>query len=368
MLTFVTFLACWVAFILADPVVIPPRYEYPQIISHRGACGYLPEHSLQAYQLAMELGTDYVETDLCLSKDGVFVAMHDLTLDNTTNVEDFPEWTDRKTTKKVEGGSMTGYFVSDFTLAELKSLRLKQRLYERNTLSNLFFSIPTLQEIISLVQSFYLNTKRSVGLYIEIKKPSYSRAMGFPLEDMLLANLSAAGYDVYRKTNPPPASPSPSRTSAANMTSQVLPVIYECFDEKSLLIMRERSSLPLVQLLEKQSATFWNTSTMNAIARYSDAIGPEKSFLEDCSFEEAKAKVDMIYGAGLRIHPWTFRADQDIGEVFQGDFEAEETFFYCCLGIDAFFTEFPDQARDLLALLRSSSFSPCPIDCAAYRR
>lgn len=287
--------------------------------------------------------------------------MHDLTLDNTTNVEDFPEWTDRKTTKTVEGGTMSGYFVSDFTLAELKSLRLKQRLYERNTLSNLFFSIPTLQEIINLVQSYYVNTNHSVGLYIEIKKPSYSRAMGFPVEDMLLANLSAAGYDVYRKNPPSPA-------SSANMTSQVLPVIYECFDEKSLMIMRERSSLPLVQLLEKQPATFYNTSTMNAIARYSDAIGPEKSFLEECPYEEAKAKVEMIYGAGLRIHPWTFRADQDIGDVFQGDFEAEETFFYCCLGIDAYFTEFPDKARDMLNILRSSSYSPCPIDCSKYRR
>jgi glycerophosphoryl diester phosphodiesterase len=344
-----------------SPITIPPRNAYPQVISHRGASGYVPEHSIAAYQLAMDLMTDYVETDLVLSKDGIFHAMHDLTLDNTTNVADFPEWATRKTTRTIDGSKMTGYFVSDFTTTELKQIRLKQRLYQRPTVYNLFFTIPTLNEIMETMQSNYNKTQRTVGLYIEIKKPSYSRGMGFDIERMLLDSLSKAGYHVYE--NDPQIS---------NDMMQVNPIVYECFDRNSLEIMQQLSSIPQVLLLEKQSNDFWTPEAMKEISLIADGIGPEKSFLENATYTVAYDRVQMIYSSKLRIHPWTFRADQDIGVNFADQFDSEEMYFYCCLGMDAVFTEFPDRARETIDILRGSApmknyaNTKCPIDCEAY--
>ena len=123
---------------------LPARDRFPQVLAHRGASGYLPEHSLQAYQLSMDLETDYSEPDLCLTKDGIFVAMHDLLLDDTTDVAEHSEFDDRKTTKSVDGESITGYFVSDFTYSELLTLRLRQRLSGRSTLYDNFFQVSLL--------------------------------------------------------------------------------------------------------------------------------------------------------------------------------------------------------------------------------
>lgn len=360
------FLACLVAIHAYSPITIPPRDAYPQVISHRGASGYVPEHSIAAYQLAMDLKTDYVETDLVLSKDGIFHAMHDLTLDNTTNVADFADWANRKTTRTIDGSSMTGFFVSDFSSAELKQIRLKQRLYQRPTVYNLFFTIPTLDEIMETMQSNYNKTQRTVGLYIEIKKPSYSRGMGFDIERMLLDSLSAAGYHVYENDPLVPAD-----------MQQVNPIVYECFDRRSLEIMMGLSAIPQVLLLEKQSSDFWTPEAMKEIALIANGIGPEKSFLENATYAVAYDRVQMIYASGLRIHPWTFRADQDIGVNFAGQFDNEEMYFYCCLGMDAVFTEFPDRARESIDLMRGSmpkavgkakgyKDTQCPIDCAAF--
>jgi glycerophosphoryl diester phosphodiesterase len=129
------------AFSFAD--TMPSRKRYPQIISHRGAAGYVPEHSLADYRLAIDLQTDYIEPDLCLSMDGVFVAMHDLLLDDTTNVASFPQFADRYTTKTVDGQNMTGYFISDFLYSELQELSLIQRIQGRSTLFNDLLKIPT---------------------------------------------------------------------------------------------------------------------------------------------------------------------------------------------------------------------------------
>jgi glycerophosphoryl diester phosphodiesterase len=128
---------------------MPPRNRYPQVISHRGACGYVPEHSLAAYRLAIDELTDYVEPDLCLSKDGVFVAMHDLLLDETTNVASLPQYVDRYTTKTVNGVNMTGYFVSDFLFSELQTLRLLQRIGGRSTFFNDLLLIPRSVKVMS---------------------------------------------------------------------------------------------------------------------------------------------------------------------------------------------------------------------------
>lgn len=169
--------AMFVGFLMAMAAVmptvtnayLPARDRFPQVISHRGASGYVPEHSLVGYQLAMDLNTDYIEPDLVISKDGQFVIMHDVTLDDTTNVGDMPEFADRYVTKRVDGQNKTGWFVNDFTLAELKTLRLQQRVHTRSSLLDNLLEIPTFAEIMELAQSSYASTNRTTGIYAELK-------------------------------------------------------------------------------------------------------------------------------------------------------------------------------------------------------
>lgn len=318
--------ACWllvlgISFLAASNIAkaMPERDSYPQIISHRGASGYLPEHSLPAYQLAIDLLSDYIEPDLCLSKDGVFVALHDLILDDTTNVASFPEFQDRNTTKIIEGNTMSGFFVNDFTFFELQQLRLNQRLPNRTTLYNSLFQIPTFASIISLAQNSYSSTNRTVGIYVELKHPSYFRSLGYDMEDMLLTALSDGGYLV-------------SGPSVPNDLNQVLPVVIQSFDNSSLQYLRDKTSIPLVQLLEIQPSSFWTPQNIAEIATYAQSVGPEKSYIGTLPFESGKELVDLIHSYGLFIHPWTFRADSGILAPFNGDFEKEEAYFYCCLG------------------------------------
>lgn len=136
---------------------------YPHIIAHRGASGYLPEHSIPAYELAINLLTNYIEPDLCLTKDGIFIAMHDLLLDDTTNVADVSIYKNRISTKVIDGKNLTGYYVSDFLYSELQILRLKQRLNGRSILYDGLFQIPSLEMIIQLVQKYYYQTKKLTG-------------------------------------------------------------------------------------------------------------------------------------------------------------------------------------------------------------
>lgn len=153
---------------------LPSRSSFPQIISHRGASGYIPEHSLAAYRLAIDLNTDYIEPDLVISKDGQFVIMHDVTLDDTTNVNDVVEFKDRYTTKIVDGVSKTGYFVNDFTVSELKTLKLKQRMSGRSTLLNNLLDIPTFVEVLNLAQNYYTQYNKTIGVYAELKVNNYN--------------------------------------------------------------------------------------------------------------------------------------------------------------------------------------------------
>jgi glycerophosphoryl diester phosphodiesterase len=291
----------------------------------------------------------------------VFIVLHDVILDNTTNVATFPEYADRKAAKLVDGVNMTGFFVSDFLLSELKSLRLLQRIPQRTKLYNGMFQIPTLTEVIKLVQDNFNRTQYTIGMYIEMKHPSYFHELGYAMEGMLLSDLHNAGYNVYKD-------------HVSNNLFQVNPITLECFDDNSLRHLNKVTDLPLVQLVEKQPTTFWTTGNMQNIAIYADAVGPEKSYFENLSYSDALQAVDMIYSVGLRMHPWTFRADQDIGSMFQGDFQLEEIYLYCCLGIDAVFSEFPDRTRETLKVLRDftelaprapGSTNTCPIDCNA---
>lgn len=299
----------------------PAREKFPQIISHRGASGYLPEHSLAAYQLAIDLGTDYIEPDLCLSKDGVFVVMHDLLLDDTTDVDSIEAYRSRKRTQEVDGKNLTGYFVSDFLFSELKTLKLHQRLSYRSALFDNYLSIPSLSEVYALIQSNYDNTAHTTGIYAELKHPEYFRGLGFLMDDMLLKSLKEeGGYAVYPEDN----APSDLRTS-------VVPVVIQCFNPVTLQLLAPKTSIPLVQLLEDNESHFWNKEVVSSLASYVQGVGPSKSYFEEEPLKEVKRSVDLIHSFGLVIHPYTFRADSDIGSKFSS-FEEEEIYFYCCLG------------------------------------
>lgn len=250
----------------------------------------------------------------------VFVAMHDVLLDDTTDVALHSEYADRKTTKTVEGVNMTGYFVSDFTLTEIKTLRLKQRLSgTRTQLFDGYFTIPTFDEIMNLAQTTYQKTSRMIGIYPELKKPEYHNSLGFPMEDMFLDSLTKGGYQVAGADVP-------------NDLSKVVPVLVQCFDPKSLVYLKSKSTLPLLQLLEATTAGFWTQEKVEELASYANAIGPEKTFFETADYSLALEKVNLIHQYKLVIHPWTLRADQGIGAKFKGDFSKEQMYFYCCLG------------------------------------
>lgn len=317
---------------------MPPRDKYPQIISHRGASGYIPEHSLAAYRAAMDMSTDYIEPDLCISLDGVFVALHDLLLDDTTNVASFSEYASRKRTQVVDGKTLTGFFVNDFTVAELKTLRLNQRLSQRSQLYNGLLQIPTFDEIIALIHTQYNNTGITFGMYPELKHPSYFNSLGYSMEDMLLNQLSANGYIVRGPDTP-------------NNLKQVVPVVIQCFEANTLITLRSKSDLPLILLIDKPNTnirSYWNVEGLKNISTFANGVGPEKSFFENDSVQVARQDVNMAHNANLYIHPWTFRADSDIGLKFNGSFDDEELFFFCCLGMDGVFTEFPDRTREAI--------------------
>lgn len=295
----------------------------PLIIAHRGASGYIPEHSIPAYQLAMDLNTNYIEPDLCLSKDGVFVALHDLLLDDTTNVASFPEYSNRKRTQEVDGQMLTGYFVSDFTVGELKQLGLNQRLPQRTQIYNGLFQIPTLDEIVNLIQFQYYKTGILYGIFPELKHPSYFASAGFDMGDMLLDQLS--GYDIFNPTN--------KSNSLAN------PIIIQCFEENTLISLKNKTDIPLVLLTDSNS--IWNQEYLTHISTFANAIGPDKKQLN-------LKKIQMAHDANLQVYPWTFRADSDIGIRFNGSFEDEQFYYICCLGADGLFTEFPDRTRETI--------------------
>ncbi len=187
----------------------------------------------------------------------------------------------------------------------------------------------------SLAQAQYNSSGRTVGIYPELKHPSFFNSIGFPMEDLLLTALDNGGYKVFGNDVP-------------NNLNQVLPVVIQCFEASALQNLHLKTKIPLILLLEKQDASFWNEKNMLSIASYANAIGPEKTAFGTAVYKDAVATIDMIHKAGLKMHPWTFRADQDIVTRFGTNFTAELMYYYCCLGMDGLFSEFPDRSREVL--------------------
>ena len=202
----------------------------PQVIGHRGAPGYRPEHTLASYRLAIALGADAVEPDLVMTADGVAVLRHETEISDTTDVARHPEFADRRTVKELGGREVGGWFCEDFTLAELKTLRAVERLPERrprNTRWDGRFEIATFDELLMLLAEESRRWDRTIGLHVELKSSSYLASIGLPLEDAVLASLRDHGLD--------------RRDSG---------VVLQSFETTNLRWLRDRTDLPLVQLVE----------------------------------------------------------------------------------------------------------------------
>jgi glycerophosphoryl diester phosphodiesterase len=305
--------------------------DQPIVVAHRGASGSRPEHTLAAYDLAIEQGADFIEPDLVPTKDDVLVARHENEISETTDVAGHPEFADRKTTKTIDGKRLTGWFTEDFTLAELKTLRARERLPQLRRGNAAFdgqFAIPTLAEIIAFAKAHH------VGIYPETKHPTYFAQIGHPTDQLLVDQLAAAGW----------------RDASA-------PVFIQSFEVDNLKRIHARTGIRLIQLVAGEGApadgaapsyaAMLTPAGLTAIAAYAYGIGPDKAQLWNGAVPTTL--VADAHAAGVRVHPWTYRVENVfLPERFRrGDAKdahgdvAGEIAAALAQGIDGFFTDYP---------------------------
>jgi glycerophosphoryl diester phosphodiesterase len=342
---------------------IPNR---PIVIAHRGASGYRPEHTMESYRLAIEMGADFIEPDLVSTKDGVLVARHENEIGWTTDVMERPEFADRRVVKAVRGVDVEGWYTEDFTFAELKTLRARERLPQlrpANTAYDGRLEVPTLDEIIQLAQRESAARGRTIGIYPETKHPGWFQSIGLGLEEPLVAALERVGW-----------------------TERDAPVFIQSFETENLRMLRGMTRVPLVQLLESSGGprdlalrgdprTYADLATpagLAEIATYADAIGPHKDLViprgEGGRLLPPSSLVADAHAAGLLVHPWTFRSEHyflppdfyaghptDPADpafaATHGDAEAELAAFFAA-GVDGVFADFPDVALRARAAIR----------------
>jgi glycerophosphoryl diester phosphodiesterase len=318
----------------------------PILIAHRGASGYRPEHTLAAYELAARMGADYLEPDLVPTADGHLVARHENEISETTDVAERLELTDRRTTKVVDGVEVTGWFAEDLTLAELRTLRCRERLPRlrpANTAYDGQFLVPTLAEILDLRSRLSDDLGRELGVYPETKHPTYFRDRGLPLEEPLVAALAEAGLN---------------RVDA--------PVFVQSFELGSLVTLRRLGlRVPLVFLVAETGAPYdlgaagdgrtyadlLTPAGLVELAHWVAAIGPHKDLVVGRSptggLGEPTSLVADAHAAGLQVHPWTFRRENAFlptdlqGPDGTGDVVAEIR-RHLAAGVDGFFTDNAD--------------------------
>lgn len=338
------------ALFLAVLAVSGPALSRPIVIAHRGASGERPEHTLASYERAIELGADFVEPDLVMTRDGVLVARHENEISGTTDVANHPEFAARKTIKTIDGAKVTGWFTEDFTLTELKTLRARERLpmlRPQNTAYDGQFPIPTFQEIIDLVRAKEKETGRRIGLYPETKHSSYFRSIGLALEAPLAALLARNGY--AKKGDP---------------------VFIQSFELENLKTLKRLTGLKLIFLMDAEGgpadgsgrsyAELATPGGLREVAKTADGIGPSKAMIIPRTTLGRSAKPTSLvadaHAAGLKVHPWTFRAEnyflpaelrKGIDPRAHGDLAAEVKQFVV-LGVDGVFSDNPGEAAAAL--------------------
>jgi glycerophosphoryl diester phosphodiesterase len=288
------------------------------VIAHRGASGERPEHTIESYRLAIEEGADYIEPDLVMTRDGVLIARHENEIGGTTDVAQHPKFATRRRTQIIDGETMTGWFSEDFTIAEIKTLRARERLPALRPQNCAFdgqFTVPTFDEIMQLATDANRRRggARKIGVYPETKHPAHFAGIGLPLELAVLNALQRHDY-----------------------VADGSPVFVQSFDPRNLRQLRGMTRLPLVQLLEHE------LGDLGEIANYADGIGIAKSL---ASAEGVRA----AHAVNLKVHVWTFRAENEflpddlkVGDspAAHGDLDAEIQRFLS-RGIDGFFVDFP---------------------------
>jgi len=329
------------------------------VVGHRGASALRPEHTLEAYRKAIEDGADIIEPDLVSTKDGVLVARHENEISGTTNVAEVAKFADRKKTKTIDNMQFTGWFTEDFTLAELKELRARERIPQQrpgNTQYNDQFEIPTLAEVITLAKDMSAKTGRTIHLFPETKHPTYFQTVGLPLEDQLISDLKANDFSARKAT-----------------------VYIQSFEVANLKALREKigGSQPnwkLVQLMEDRARrpydftvagdtrTYGDLMTeagMKEIATYAQGVGPAKRSIIDVdsagNFQAPSDLVRNAHAVDLLVFPYTFRPEN---AFLTAPLKAEgpdstrnpsgsvaEIQAYLEAGIDGFFTDDPAVGR-----------------------
>lgn len=320
------------------------------LIAHRGASGYLPEHTLAGYSLAVLQGADYIEPDLVSTRDGVLVARHENEISGTTDVAAHPEFAARRRVQDIDGARMEGWFTEDFTLAELKTLRARERIPELRPENSRYdgrFEIPTLDEILEYLRQVNATREQGglapIGVYPETKHPSHFKSIGLSLEAPLLTAL---------------------RRGLGNA-----PVFIQSFEVANLRQLRRECEYPLVQLMSRDGgpcdeprASYAQMATsqgLEQIAAYAHAVGVQKNMViaegEDGALA-ATGLVSAAHAAGLGVHAWTFRAEnaflprrmqQGDAPAMHGDLAAEVRAFRVA-GVDGFFCDHPKLARAAL--------------------
>jgi glycerophosphoryl diester phosphodiesterase len=349
----------------SDPAIVGRASTgAPLVIGHRGAPAYVPEHTLAGYQQAIDLGADVVEPDLVITRDGVLVARHENEIGGTTNVSVLPEFASRKTTKTIDGAPVTGWFAEDFTLAELKTLRARERIpanRPENAKLNDRYEIPTLQEVIALVKEYERKTGKRIAIYPETKHPSYFRSIGEPLEEKLVETLHGAGF----------------RGKSA-------PVYIQSFEVANLKMLRKMTDLPLVQLVDNPNnkptpngaprnapwdfviagdkrtyADLTTAAGLKEVASYADAVGTYKEIIiprtADNRLGTPTSVVSDAHATGLGVHIWTMRPENvflpvelrkgDASSLTERGDAVGEILVYLRAGIDGFFSDDPLAGR-----------------------
>jgi glycerophosphoryl diester phosphodiesterase len=327
----------------------------PVVIAHRGASGYRPEHTLASYRLAIAMGADYIEPDLVSTRDGVLVARHENEISGTTDVADHPEFAGRRASRTIDGRAVNGWFTEDFTLAELKTLRAKERLPQvrpTNTAYDGRFEVPTFDEVLDLVVGEGRRLGREIGVYPETKHPSHFASIGLFLEEPLLRALRRHHLD---------------RPDAK--------VFVQSFEVANLRRLHGMTELPLIQLMDVSGApydlvasgnprTYRDLATPGGLAEvagYAAGIGVHKELVLPCDdtghVGAPSGLVDDAHAEGLLVHVWTLRAENQFmavdlhvgtGPHASGDAIAEGRAFLEA-GVDGFFTDQADlgvEARD----------------------
>lgn len=345
----------------------------PLIIAHRGASGYLPDHTLAAYRRAIDMGADFIEPDVVSSRDGVLVVRHEPMLSQTTNVADHPEFAARRRTMLLDGVAVNDWFAADFTLAELKTLRARQPMAWRDQSHNDLHDIASLQEVIDLAKAESAARGRIIGIAPETKHPTWHAALGLPLEDRLVAALNAAGWK-----------------------DQSAPVIIQSFETGNLRYLRGQTGVRLLQLVDgggpddkgamtlspdsmrpydwtvtgdkRTWADLLTPAGLAEVKTWADYVSPWKLWLipsrpataadgvaAGATGEGARialaptAIVRDAHAAGLKVITWTLRSEpRYLASNYDGDM-GREVKALIDLGVDGMFSDFPDiavKARD----------------------